>query len=331
MSERNWTVSVVAPCFNEQEALPEFLSRVRAVCRELGNDYEIVLVDDGSRDRTWEIIATAALERDVLGVRLRRNHGHQLALSAGINASRGDLVLLIDADLQDPPELLPSMIEVMRAQQADVVYGHRRARAGETWFKRASASAFYAVLSWLADVELPRNSGDFRLISRVVADALCQMPERHRYVRGMIAWLGGRQIAFVYDRAERHGGVSKYPLRKMLGLATDALTGYSRRPLQLATVLGVICGALSGGLGLYAIAGWLWDVTLPGWTSLMVAMGFLSAMQFFLLGLLGEYIGRLYDEILQRPLFLEASRVGFGLSGAPSKAYSPGKHLGGRD
>jgi dolichol-phosphate mannosyltransferase len=189
------SLSVVAPCFNEQEVLPKFLRRVQAVCEQLDRRYEIVLVDDGSHDNSWHIIAAAAAaDPRILGIRLRRNHGHQLALSAGIAASAGALILLIDADLQDPPELLLTMIELMQIEAADVVYGQRRQRAGETLFKRTSAAAFYRLIGWLSDIEIPRDTGDFRLITRQVADLLCQMPEHHRFIRGMIAWTGSRQV-----------------------------------------------------------------------------------------------------------------------------------------
>lgn len=294
--------------------LPEFLRRVQMVCKQLDRRYEIVLVDDGSRDRSWGIIAAAAAANPrIVGLRLRRNHGHQLALSAGIAMSAGALVLLIDTDLQDPPELLPKMIELMRVEAADVVFGQRRKRAGETRFKRASAAMFYRVIGWLSDVEIPRDTGDFRLITRHVADLLCQMPEHHRFVRGMVAWIGGKQVPIIYDRQERHAGTTKYPLRRMLPFAADAITGFSRRPLQVATGLGVLACFLSVLLAIYSVVGWARGVTVPGWTSLMSVIGFFSALQFLMLGVLGEYIGRLYEESRGRPLYLEATRTGVGL------------------
>ena len=327
------SLSVVAPCFNEQQVLPEFLRRTRAVCEDLGWRYEIVLVDDGSHDSTWSLItAAAAADPRILGLRLRRNHGHQLALSAGIAASAGAVGLLIDADLQDPPELLPMMVALMQAEGADVVYGQRRRRAGETLFKRASAAAFYRLIDWLSDVEIPRDAGDFRLITRPVADLLCAMPEHHRFIRGMVAWIGGLQVPLLYDRAARSAGTTKYPLRRMLRFAADAITGFSRRPLQIATGLGVLAAVLSLLLGLYSVLGWAWGANVPGWTSLMSAIGFLSALQFFLMGALGEYVGRLYEDSRGRPLFLEAGRVGRGLprtehTGAVSEYPPIGKDL----
>lgn len=308
------TLSIVTPCFNEQEVLPEFIRRMKAATDRLALDYEVILVDDGSRDASWSLIAAAATsDKRIVGLRLRRNHGHQLALSAGLTLARGDLVLLIDADLQDPPELLPTMIELLRNENADVVYGQRRHRSGETAFKIRSAAAFYRLIGWLSEVHIPPDTGDFRLITRPVVDLLVQMPERHRFLRGMVAWVGGRQVPLLYDRDARHAGQTKYPLFRMLRLASDAITGFSRRPLQVATFTGLLAALFSVGLALYSVMGWLLGVTVPGWTSLMSAVGFLSALQFLMLGIIGEYLGRLYEESRARPLFLEACRVGHGL------------------
>ena len=303
-------ISIVAPCFNEQEVLPEFLRRVQAVGQRLGRPYEIVLVDDGSRDATWSILLAAArADEHILAIRLRRNHGHQLALSAGLAASSGELVLLIDADLQDPPELLPVMIQKLDEEAADVVYGQRRQRAGESAFKRATASLFYRLLAWLSETEIPRDTGDFRLITRRVADLLCSMPERHRFLRGMVAWIGGKQVPLLYDREARFAGTTKYPLRRMVRFASDAITGFSRRPLQLATGLGLCGGLMSLCLGLYSVSGWMFGRVVPGWASLMAALGFVNALQFIMLGIIGEYVGRLSEESRSRPLYLELERV----------------------
>lgn len=308
------SLSVVAPCFNEEEVLPEFIRRVQSVCDAIDCNYEIVLVDDGSKDRSWDIISAQANENPrIIGICLRRNYGHQLALSAGIAASTGALLLLIDADLQDPPEHLPAMIDMMKATNAEVVYGQRSQRAGETWFKRFSAMAFYRVIDWLSDIEIPKDTGDFRLITRRVADILSQMPEQHRFIRGMVAWIGGRQVAYVYDRMERHAGVTKYPLKRMLRFAADAITGFSRRPLQLATSLGVVAILISIVLATYSLISWALGDSVPGWTSLMSVTALLSSLQFFMLGVLGEYVGRLYEGSRARPLFLESARIGEGL------------------
>jgi polyisoprenyl-phosphate glycosyltransferase len=323
---RATSLSIVAPCFNEQEVLPEFLRRVRAVVENLGMAIEIVLVDDGSRDATWPIIAAAASDDTrILGIRLRRNHGHQTALSAGLAAARGELLLLIDADLQDPPELLPAMIELMQSSGADVVYGQRRQRSGETAFKKVTASAFYRCIRWLSEIDIPSDTGDFRLITRSVADVLVSMPEHHRFLRGMVAWIGGRQVPLIYDRDARHAGSTKYPLRRMLRFASDAITGFSRRPLQVATATGILAALFSLCFGLYSVFGWAFGATVPGWTSLTAAIGFLSALQFVMLGIIGEYLGRLYEESRRRPLFLEAGRIGRGLAAdePPSVGSTP--------
>lgn len=310
-------LSIVAPCYNEEDGLTEFVRRSLKAAAETGLDYEIVLVDDGSTDGTWRIISeTAAREPHVRGVRLLRNHGHQLALSAGLSVARGSLVLVIDADLQDPPELASPMIEVMKRENASVVYGQRRSRAGETAFKRATARGFYRFLSWMSNVEIPQDTGDFRLMTREVVDILNAMPERHRFIRGMVAWIGGKQVAFLYDRDSRFAGTTKYPLRRMMWLAVDAITSFSRRPLALATYLGLGLMAVSAALVVWAIIAYFLGDTQPGWTSLMAVIGILFAAQFFVLGIIGEYVGRLFEANQRRPLFLIASSTGLGLGHA---------------
>lgn len=315
------TLSVVAPCFNEEAVLPEFLRRTRAACEATGLDWEIVVVDDGSRDRTWSLISAAAAEDTrIRGLRLRRNHGHQLALTAGLHTALGERVLAIDADLQDPPELIPEMLRLMEADGADVVYGQRQRRAGETVVKRLTAHVFYRLIRALSDVDIPPDSGDFRLMRREVVDILRQMPERHRFIRGMVAWIGGRQIPLSYDRDPRFAGETKYPFRRMLRFALDAMTGFSRRPLALATHFGLLASVLSFGLTLWSVIGWAIGITVPGWASLMAAFGFFTALQLFVLGLLGEYIGRLYEASRERPLFLPGMTTGQGLAGAAQAA-----------
>ena len=230
----NPLLSVVAPCYNEEAVLQAFHERLEPVCRSLGCSYEIVLINDGSRDATWARMSDlASRDPHVVAVDLRRNHGHQLALTAGLSVCRGERILVIDADLQDPPELLPDMMRLLD-QGADVVYGQRRKRAGETWFKKATANLFYRVIERLADVPIPRDTGDFRLMTRATLDLFLQMPERGRFIRGMISWLGGHQVPLVYDRDARAAGETKYPLRKMLKFATDAITSFSVVPLRFA-------------------------------------------------------------------------------------------------
>ncbi|HEY2874190.1 MAG TPA: glycosyltransferase family 2 protein [Reyranella sp.] len=303
-------LSVVAPCFNEEGVLPEFVRRVAAVLDGVGGTAEIVLVDDGSRDGTWKAMTdAAAADRRVIAVRLMRNHGHQLALTAGLTVCRGGRVLIIDADLQDPPELLPAMMTLMD-EGADVVYGQRRAREGESLFKRATAAAFYRLIGRMTDVEIPLDAGDFRLVTRRVLDILLAMPERHRFIRGMVAWIGGRQVAIPYDRKPRAAGESKYPLGKMIRFAADAITAFSVVPLMASMTIGWIMAVVGFGFFLYSIVGWLLGRNVPGWTSLMAGMGVLGGMQFLMLGIIGAYLGRLYDQSKGRPLFMIRDIVG---------------------
>lgn len=298
-------VSVVAPCFNEAEGLQEFYRRCSKACSgAVGGNHEIILVDDGSTDATWSLIeALASADERVVGLRLLRNHGHQLASTAGLAAALGERVLLIDADLQDPPELLSSMMIAMD-QGADVVYGLRTGRDGEGWFKRASANLFYRSLSWLTDTAIPRDAGDFRLMSRTVVDAFLLMPEQHRFIRGMVSWIGGRQVAMPYRREGRYAGSTKYPFRKMVRLAVDAVTSFSTRPLRIATWSGLIFAVVALGMLGYSLVQWARGAVVDGWTSLMAATSLFAGVQLLVLGILGEYLGRLVQESKNRPLFL---------------------------
>ncbi|SCB57453.1 dolichol-phosphate mannosyltransferase [Rhizobium aethiopicum] len=298
-------LSIVAPCHNEEEGLREFCRRAAAAAQSVvGDTFELILVDDGSSDGTWEIISDlAAKVPQVLGVRLLRNHGHQLASTAGLSASRGECVLLIDADLQDPPELLLMMMPIME-RGADVVYGQRTRREGETWFKLASASLFYRTLSRLASVTIPRDTGDFRLMRRRVVDILLAMPERDRFIRGMVSWIGGRQVALPYERDARFAGATKYPLRKMINFALDAITSFSTTPLRIATWLGMISAGVAVTMLVYTFVRWLQGETVTGWSSIMAAVSAFSAIQLICIGIIGEYLGRLVQESKRRPMFM---------------------------
>ena len=313
-------LSIVVPCYNEQECLPALHERLTKAAREAAaSDYEIVLVNDGSRDRTWPMMRElAASDPHLVAVNLSRNHGHQLALTAGLDICRGDTILIIDADLQDPPELLGEMMDVMRREQADVVYGVRTARTGETRFKRATAAAFYRMLARATDVDIPVDAGDFRLISRRALDALLAMPEQSRFIRGMVAWIGFRQVPFPYRRDERFAGTTKYPLRKMIHFAFDALTGFSSAPLKLASHAGLWLSVGSVLVMLYILAGWLSGRAIPGWTSLMLIVVVIGAVQMFVLGMMGEYIGRLYSQSKQRPLYIVQEIAGRDIA-SPSR------------
>ena len=299
-------LSIVVPCFNEEACLSELHERLVTAARDaVGEDYELVLVNDGSRDGSWSAMQRlAAADSKLVAINLSRNHGHQLALTAGLDMCRGNTVLIIDADLQDPPELLGPMLETMRDEGADVVYGVRRSRAGETAFKRATAHGFYRLLSRATEVDIPLDAGDFRLMSRRALDAFLAMPEQARFIRGMVAWIGFRQVPFAYDRQQRFAGETKYPLKKMVRFALDALTGFSSAPLKLASHFGLGLSIGSVALILYIAYAWLSGSSIQGWTSLMLVVVILGAIQMFVLALMGEYIGRLYNEAKQRPLYI---------------------------
>jgi len=307
-------LSIVVPCFNEEACLPALHERLSKAARTaVGDDYEIVLVNDGSRDGSWSLMRDMATnEGHVVAVNLSRNHGHQLALTAGLDLCRGETILIIDADLQDPPELLPAMLETMRSDGADVVYGVRRSRSGETAFKRATAHGFYRLLSRATEVDIPVDAGDFRLMSRRALDALLAMPEQARFIRGMVAWIGFRQVPFAYDRQERFAGVTKYPLKKMMRFALDALTGFSSAPLKLASHVGLALSIGSVILILYIAYAWAAGRNIQGWTSLMLVVVVIGAVQMFVLALMGEYIGRLYNESKRRPLYIVQEVAGNG-------------------
>ena len=264
--------------------------------------------------------ALSAADPRLVAINLSRNHGHQLALTAGLDLCSGERILIIDADLQDPPELLPAMLAEMDRQGADVVYAVRRARAGETAFKRGTAKLFYRLLSRLAEIEIPRDTGDFRLMSRRALDALLSLPEQARFIRGMVAWVGFRQVPIAYDRAERHAGQSKYPLSKMVRFALDAVTGFSTAPLRMASHIGLWLVAASVLLLAYIAVGFLTGSAIQGWTSLMLVVVVLGAVQMFVLGMIGEYLGRLYMESKHRPLYIVAEIAGHA-GGEPSLGH----------
>jgi dolichol-phosphate mannosyltransferase len=298
-------LSVVVPCYNEAGVLAELHARVAKVCREtIGENYELVLVDDGSTDGTWGAIASlAATDRHVVGLRLSRNHGQQLALSAGLEECRGELALIIDADMQDPPELLPDMMKLIDAG-ADVVYGQRISRGDEPWLRKAGAKLFYTLMSYLSDYSIPPNVSDFRLMRRRVLDVLNAMPERHRYVRGMISWIGFDQRPLAFNRGSRAVGSTRYSIARLTSLAVDALTSFSIRPLRLATTLAIISLPFGVVMAIYIAAGLILHLAVAGWASVMTVVVFLGIAQLLILGIIGEYVGRLYMEVKNRPLYV---------------------------
>jgi dolichol-phosphate mannosyltransferase len=299
------SLSVVIPCYNEEAVIPELYRRVTHACRSLvGGRYELVFVNDGSFDKTWAMLQELAHHDDrIVAVDLSRNHGHQLALSAGLSLARGERILVIDADLQDPPELLPEMMRLMDGG-ADVVYGQRVERDGETWFKRASARVFYRLLLCMSDVGIPPDAGDFRLMRRPVLDALLAMPEQQRFIRGMVAWIGFRQVPLEYRRDRRFAGETKYPLRKMVTFAIDAVTGFSISPLRMCFYAACFFLLFALVTIIYVLISWLYLGAVRGWTSMFLGMLIFAAVQLFSLAIIGEYLGRVYMQTKQRPLFI---------------------------
>ena len=299
-------ISVVLPVFNEEAGLPQLYRRLKDVLVAAGMPHEIILVNDGSRDRSWErILDLANADRHVKAVNLSRNFGHQIAITAGIDVSTGATVVIMDSDLQDPPELIPELYQKYR-EGFDVVYAQRRKREGETWFKRTTATFFYRLIRRMTTIEIPVDTGDFRLMSRRVVDDLKRLQEQNRFVRGLVTWVGYNQTPVPYDRDRRYGGDSKYSIGKMMKFALDGITGFSSQPLRLASHVGLLSAAASlalmVGLMVYMVAGG--SGLVPGWTSLAVAVLFLGGLQLLAIGILGEYVGRIYEEAKRRPLYL---------------------------
>jgi dolichol-phosphate mannosyltransferase len=317
-------LSIVIPCYNEQEVITETVKRLKAFAEGLKNlQVEFIFVDDGSRDQTRTMLKSFASEDSRIKiVGFARNFGHQIAVTAGVDAARGDAVVLIDADLQDPPEVVHEMIKKWE-EGYDVVYGTRTERPGESAFKLATARLFYRVLNKLSSVPIPLDTGDFRLMSRPVVDVLRAMPERNRFIRGMVSWVGFKQIALPYKRAQRFAGETKYPLKKMLTFAFDGILSFSSKPLELSLVLGMGITALStlGTLGIIAQR-----IFVGNWVSLelivLVAVSLLGGLQLLCMGILGQYIGRIYNEIKNRPLYTVQEYQGFGEK-PPAYSRSP--------
>lgn len=313
MPTREETISIVIPCYNEEEVITETVHRLTAVCASIDQaDIELIFVDDGSKDNTREILKVCA-ENDprIRIIGFSRNFGHQLAITAGIDAARGDAVVLIDADLQDPPEVILQMIAKWR-DGYDVVYGTRSERLGESRFKKTSARLFYKILNAMSDIPIPLDTGDFRLMDRAVADTLRAMPERDRFVRGMVSWAGLRQTAILYQRSERFAGSTKYPLRKMLHFALNGIFSFSTKPLQLSTTFGILCALLAFFGILYTLfMRFFTNIWVEGWTALMLAILFIGGVQLISIGILGEYVGRIYNETKKRPLYVVHEYIGF--------------------
>lgn len=305
-------LSVVIPIFNEEECLPETIRRLQVLEANLQSDAELefLFVDDGSRDKSLLILkGMAASLPNIKIIAFSRNFGHQVAITAGIDRATGDYVAVIDADLQDPPELIEAMYRKALTGY-DVVYGKRRSRAGETLFKRATAAAFYRFFSYMCEMDIPTDTGDFRLMSRQVVDAFKQLREQHRFVRGMVPWVGFRTAPLEYDRDERFAGETKYPLRKMVAFASNAILSFSKKPLTLAVRLGFVTILVGVLLGIYMLYLKLFTtIPVAGITAVLLSIVVFSGVQILLIGIVGEYIARIFEEAKGRPLYLVAETV----------------------
>lgn len=299
------TFTIIAPVFNERESLPLLFQRVSGVMDTTAEPWELILIDDGSTDGSTEMIRELAQKDErVRPVIFARNFGHQIAVTAGLDYSRGQAVVIIDADLQDPPEVILELIQKWR-EGNEVVYAVRAEREGETWFKTFTASLFYRLIYRITDVKIPLDTGDFRLLDRKVVDVMNSMREKYRFLRGMSSWVGFRQTGVPYRRAARYAGTTKYPFKKMLKLAITAVTGFSYFPLQVATFLGFISAGISIlAIPLVIILRLVGEASFTGQATTLIAVLFLGGIQLISLGILGEYIGRIYDEVKGRPLYI---------------------------
>jgi polyisoprenyl-phosphate glycosyltransferase len=308
-------LSLVLPVFNEEAVLDELGRRLTDFLGRVGVSWEVVFVDDGSKDKSRsKLFALCREDSRFKLVGLSRNFGHQLAITAGMDYASGACVVVMDADLQDPPEVVAQMLEKHR-EGFDVVYGVRRKRRGETLFKRLTAAAYYRLLRAMVGVPIPLDAGDFRLLSRPVVAALQSLRETNRFVRGMVSWVGFRQTAVYYDRPERFAGETHYPLRKMVRFALDGIASFSTLPLRIAVWLGVCAGFIGVLVAVWAAyAHFFSHATLPGWTALMVAVCLASSAQLLMIGVLGEYVGRIYEEVKRRPLYIVQDVVNVDVS-----------------
>ncbi len=314
---RGYVLSIVIPVYNEEAALPALFRELARICETELRPYgpvEVVLVNDGSRDRSWPLISEqCAQQPHWVGVNLSRNFGHQLALVAGLEMARGEAVVSMDADLQDPPAVIVQMIDAYR-QGYDVVYGTRKSRGQETFTKRFTALAFYVLIERLSGVAIPRNTGDFRLLSRRALTELARLHETHRFLRGLVPWIGFPQTQIYYDRSDRVAGETHYPFRKMLRLAFDGVTSVSTKPLRLAYLFSLLLFAVFVGYIIYVLFNHfvLGGALIPGWTSIMCAITIFGTIQLLLLGVFGEYLGRVYEQVKNRPLYIvqEVRRAG---------------------
>ena len=304
------TLTLVLPIYNEEDVIPELHGRLQAFLGAFDFETEVLFVNDGSRDRSMELLrGIASGEPRYRVLSFARNFGHQAAITAGMDFARGEAVVVMDADLQDPPEVVLQMVARWR-EGYDVVYGRRRSREGETWFKLLTARWFYRLFALMIPIEVPLDAGDFRLMSRRVVVALRELREAHRFVRGMVAWVGFKQTDVPYDRPARFAGETKYPLRKMIRFALDGITSFSILPLRFSTYLGIAMNIGSMAIVLWALlAKYVFEKVVPGWTFIVVLVAVFSGVQLLMVGILGEYVGRIYEEVKRRPLYVVADTV----------------------
>lgn len=307
----NIELSLVIPVYNEEENLSALYSSLNIVLKELGVRYEVIFVDDGSLDKSFDILVGLREKDDRIKLlKLSRNFGHQIAITAGINYSSGNAVITIDADLQDPPEVIADLYKNY-ANGYDIVYAVREKREGETFLKLVTAFLFYRIFNKLTSINMPTDTGDFRLMSRRAVNALNEIREKDRFLRGLVSWIGFKQTKVFYQRKKRNRGFSKYPLLKMISFAFNGITSFSRSPLRLSLIVGIICGLLSLVYLVISLVCFFQGKTLSGWTSLIVLITFFGSVQLFSIGILGEYIGRIFDEVKNRPLYLIEAKLGF--------------------
>lgn len=305
MASKCELISIVIPCYNEQEVIRTCHEKVLEGIAGLPFDFEIIYINDGSRDKTLDILREInADDKRARVLNLSRNFGKEAAMTAGIDAARGDALIVLDSDLQDPPSLIPELIKIWKDQGADVVYGQRVEREGESWFKKTTASVFYRLINHISAVEIPRNTGDFRLMNRRAVEALKKLREHHRFMKGLFAWIGYKQVALQYNRAPRAAGTTKWNYWKLSNFAMEGITSFSIVPLRIATFAGFMISLFAFGYGGFIILKTIFfGRDLPGYASLMVMVTFLSGIQLLTIGILGEYIGRIFGETKNRPLY----------------------------
>ena len=305
-------ISVVVPMYYEEEVVNECYKRLKEVLTGIKNyEYEMIFVNDGSKDRTLPLLEEIAKnDKNVKVISFSRNFGHQAAVTAGLKEVTGDAIVIIDADLQDPPETIPDMLKLWE-EGNEVIYGKRKTREGESVFKLLTAKMFYKTLNALSDVEIPKDTGDFRLVDRKVVDTINQMPEHNKFLRGLFSWVGYNQIAYEYERKERYAGKTKYPLKKMLKLASDGIISFSSKPLKLVGIIGIISIVISIMILIYAIISYVFKLNQlsAGWTSIMITVTFFAGIQLMSIWIISEYIGRIYDETKNRPQYIIDKKI----------------------